>query len=139
MIKNWPYIAVVALLALVLPVLPLHADNEKALKALMKRKLEDSQKVLEGLATNDFDKVAKHADDLIQVSKDVEWRVMKTREYEMYSNDFRRNAETLVRMAKAKNTDGIALAYVDLTLNCVKCHKHVREERRARLDVDDTH
>jgi hypothetical protein len=137
--KSWPYVAFATLLALVLPVMNLQADNEKTLKALMKRKLEDSQKVLEGLAINNYDEVAKSAADLIQVSKDVEWRVIKTPQYEMFSNDFRRNAETLVRMAKAKNTDGIALAYVDLTLNCVKCHKYVREVRMARLDTDDTH
>jgi hypothetical protein len=137
--KSWPYVAFATLLALVLPVMNLQADNEKTLKALMKRKLEDSQKVLEGLAINNYDEVAKSAADLIQVSKDVEWRVIKTAQYEMFSNDFRRNAETLVRMAKAKNTDGIALAYVDLTLNCVKCHKYVREVRMARLDTDDTH
>ncbi len=30
---------------------------------------------------------------------------------------------------KAKNLDGVALSYGDMTLVCVKCHRHVREQR----------
>jgi hypothetical protein len=107
----------------------------KELSELMKRKLENSQKVLEGVAMNDFEKISKHADELIFISKQAEWKVLKTPEYELYSNDFRRNAADLVQKAKDKNLDGAALAYVDLTLTCVKCHKHVRETRKVRLDL----
>ncbi len=64
----------------------------KELSDLMRRKLENSQKVLEGVAMNDFDKISKHADELISISKQAEWKVLKTPEYEVYSNQFRRNA-----------------------------------------------
>ena len=107
----------------------------KELGDLMKRKLQNSQKVLEGIAMNDFDKISKHADELIFISKQAEWKVLKTPEYEVYSTQFRRNAADLAEKAKDQNLDGAALAYVDLTLTCVKCHKHVRETRQARLDV----
>ena len=110
----------------------------KELSDLMKRKLENSQKVLEGVAMNDFDKISKHADELIFISKQAEWKVLKTPEYEVYSNQFRRNAADLVQKAQDKNLDGAALAYVDLTLTCVKCHKHVRETRRVRLDLSNS-
>ena len=103
-------------------------------KELMQQKLRHSQKVLEAIATNDFDSLAKHADELILLSKEAEWKVIKTPRYETYSNDFRRNAEALIQSAKEKNLDAAALAYVDLTLNCVKCHKHVREVRMTRQD-----
>lgn len=104
-------------------------------KELMQQKLKHSQKILEAIAVNDFDGLAKHADELIILSKEAEWKVLKTQRYESYSNDFRRNAEALVQSAKEKNVDAAALAYVDLTLNCVKCHKHVREVRMTRGDV----
>jgi hypothetical protein len=107
----------------------------KELGNLMKRKLENSQKILEGIAINDFDKISKHADELIFISKQTEWKILKTAEYDVYSNQFRRNATELVDKAKEKNLDGAALAYVDLTLTCVKCHKHVRETRRTGLDL----
>ena len=33
-------------------------------------------------------------------------------------------------IAKAKNIDGATLAYVQLTVNCVNCHKYVRESTK---------
>lgn len=132
--RNLPFILTVVALALGIPLMCGHADEPDAVKALMKRKLENAQKVLEGVALNDFEKISKHADDLIAISKAADWKVLKSAQYDLYSNEFRRNAETLVQQAKAKSTDGTALAYVELTLTCVKCHKHVREVRMTRLD-----
>ena len=108
--------------------------SDKELSELMKRKLTNAQKVLEGIAVNDFDKISTHAEELIMISKQAEWKVMKTPQYDMFSNDFRRSATELVEKAKQKNLDGAALSYVDLTLTCVKCHKYVRDTRMTRLD-----
>jgi uncharacterized protein (TIGR01244 family) len=55
----------------------------------------------------------------------------------VYSEDFRRNAERAASGARAKNIDGVALAYVQMTMNCVNCHKHVREVRMTRRDVPE--
>jgi len=132
--KNLNYLLATLMLAATLPMLAGHADEPKKVDQLMRKKLQHSQKALEGIAMNDFDLIAKNAEELIQVSKAAEWRVLKTPQYEVYSNDFKRNAEAMVVAAKAKNIDGATLAYVDLTLNCVKCHKHVREVRMGRLD-----
>ena len=38
----------------------------------------------------------------------------------------RRIAEKLEKSAKDKRLDGATLAYVDMTLSCVECHKYVR-------------
>jgi hypothetical protein len=105
--------------------------DEKKPNTLMRRKLEQSQKVLEGVAVQDFKMIAEHAEELIELSKLAEWKVLKTPRYELHSNEFRRIAETLVESARKKNIDAATLAYVDLTLTCVKCHKHVREEQRT--------
>jgi hypothetical protein len=107
--------------------------NQKA-DDLMKRKLEHAQKVLEGIALNDFDRITKHAEELIVISHEAEWKAIKLPDYELYSGEFRRSAQTLVKNATAKNLDGAALAYVELTMSCVKCHKHVREVRMTRRD-----
>jgi len=146
--KSWNLVLVmlaviVTLIALVIgmPGLVAHGDEPqqepqrldrgiaKELSDLMRRKLDNSQKVLEGIALSDFDMIAKHAEALIAVSKQAQWRVLRTPDYDLYSNDLRRNAEALIHQSKEKNLDGAALAYVDLTLTCVKCHKHVREAR----------
>jgi hypothetical protein len=103
---------------------------------LMQKKLKCSQNVLEGVALNDFDKIADNADQLITISQKAEWVVVKTPQYELFSNQFRRSAEGLIKNAKAKNLDGAALDYVDMTMTCVKCHKYVRETRGVRRDND---
>src|SRR5260370_3875214 len=73
--------------------------KEADVKELMQHKLKHSQKILEAIATNDFDNLSKHADELIILSKEAEWKVIKTPRYETYSNDFRRNAKALVQSA----------------------------------------
>lgn len=108
--------------------------QDKKVRELMARKLDHSQKVLEGIALNDFDKITRNADELISISKTTEWKVLKTPEFELYSNDFRRSAAAMIDHSKNKNLDGAALAYVEMTLTCVKCHKHVREVRMARQE-----
>src|SRR5262245_44463984 len=119
------------------PILSGHGDEPKKdekLHDLMQRKLAASQKVLEGMALNDFGKVSKQADELIDISKQAEWRVLKTPQYELHANDFRRIAENLGKSARDKNIDGVALNYVELTLTCVKCHKYVREQGRTGFE-----
>jgi hypothetical protein len=111
-------------------------DKPSKTAELMRKKLKCSQGVLEGVALNQFDKIADNADELITISQKAEWVVVKTPQYELFSNQFRRSAESLVKNAKAKNLDGAALDYVDLTMTCVKCHKYVRETRGTRRDDD---
>src|SRR5439155_24274065 len=102
-------------------------DSDNKTKKLMRRKLEHAQKVLEGIALNDFKEITKHGEELMQISKDAEWQAIKTPRYEVHRNEFRRAVDTLLERAKEKNLDGAALSYVDLTLSCVKCHKYVRD------------
>ena len=101
---------------------------------LMMRKLQESQKVLAGIALNDFDMKNKHATELLLISKTAEWRVLKTPEYELLSNSFQRSASDMIKQAKEKNLDAAALSYVEMTLTCVKCHKHVRDERKTAFE-----
>jgi hypothetical protein len=130
------YALVVLALLLGIPTLSGHGQEKADDKppGLMQRKLIHSQKVLEGVALNDFDKIAKGAEELILISKQTEWKVMKTPQYEVHSNEFRRIADEMVKGAKDKNLDAAALKYVELTLTCVKCHKYVREVRMTSLD-----
>lgn len=100
---------------------------------LMADKLKNAQSLLEGLTTNDYDKIQKSAEELIRISKAAEWTVYKTPQYEVQTNNFRRAAETIIQKAKAKNLDGATLAYVDMTVTCVRCHQHCREVRDTRF------
>jgi hypothetical protein len=101
---------------------------------LMAEKLQNSQKILEGIATAKFDKIEKHANELIRISKTAEWLAAANKKprYELFSNEFQRSAEELAKKAKAKNIDGVTLAYFDLTKACVRCHQYMREIQDAR-------
>src|SRR5258708_2429262 len=103
------------------------------LNQLMIDKLQNSQKLLEGIALGKFDKIEKHANELVRISKTAEWLAQKKPRYEHYSNEFQQAAEEIAKKAKAKNIDGVTLAYFDLTKSCVRCHQHMREVRDARL------
>jgi hypothetical protein len=97
---------------------------------LMVLKLKESQSLLEGLALNDFTKVEKSAAELLRISKEAQFRkALSTAKYEYHANAFQRAAETVIEKAKAKNIDGATLAYLDMTMTCVRCHQHTREER----------
>ncbi|HLW67298.1 MAG TPA: hypothetical protein VKS79_18430 [Gemmataceae bacterium] len=108
--------------------------DENPSAALMKKKLAASQKLLEGLANNDFAMIKENADTLHDISREASFKALKTPRYELYADEFQQTAEKLAKAAKDKNLDAAALAYVDLTLNCVKCHQHVREVRMTKGD-----
>jgi hypothetical protein len=110
-------------------------DPQKV-RELMRRKLEHSQRVLEAITMNDFEKLAKNAEGLLEVSKQVEFKVVPTEQYELYRDEFRRNAEAMAKQAKEKNPDAASLTYLEMTLNCFHCHRYVRDVGQARLDPD---
>ena len=96
---------------------------------VMQRKLTHAQTVLEGLALEDFDKIRAGSDGLIECYKDASWRINDTDKYLLFGNDFLRRVENLQTAANDKKIDAAALAYVDLTLTCVKCHQYLRDTR----------
>lgn len=102
------------------------ADPKKP--TVMQRKLAHAQKLLESLAVEDYDKIAKSTEELQFCARDASWRVLKTPKYETFSNDFIRQLDNIQQAAKKKNLDAAALGYVEMTLTCVKCHKYIRDE-----------
>ena len=131
--KRASYLLTLLILLAGVPLVSGHSAEPKKVSDIMKQKLKHAQAVLDGLATNDFTKISKSADELLLLMKEAEWKVLRTPDYGNYSNEFRRNLQGLRRGAKEKNLDACALSYVELTLTCVKCHKHVREVRMGEL------
>lgn len=95
--------------------------------AFMRAKLDHSTHVLESLAIEDYEMMAKAAQDLALASQASSWQVLQTEEYARQSGDFRRACISLRDAAKAKNLDAAALAWMDVTLKCVQCHRYVRD------------
>jgi hypothetical protein len=97
--------------------------------ALMKSKLVASQKVLEGIATEDFALIQRSATLLYGYSQTAEWAGQQPPEYNRFTTDFRRQASALVQAGRDKNVDRATVAYFQLTVSCVNCHKFLREHR----------
>ncbi len=100
----------------------------------MRAKLEHSKKVLEGLTMEDFSAIVKNSQAMSLLVEDAAWQVLQTREYAQRSAEFRRTADRLTEAGRKKNLDGAALAYVELTMQCVDCHKYVRSEKPPNLE-----
>ncbi|MGD0043067.1 MAG: hypothetical protein ABSE84_22125 [Isosphaeraceae bacterium] len=95
----------------------------------MRRKLEFSKNVLEGLSLEQYPMIEKNAKALKVLSQAAEWEVPmipNATDYVALTSEFQRNTDDLVKAAKQGNIDGATLAYVKLTMNCVQCHKYVR-------------
>ena len=128
--NRWIYI-LVALIFLAVLVAMGRTEPPNNVRDFMRAKLSHSQKVLEGLTTEDFDLIAKNSQAMSLLSQATNWQVLQTQDYLQQSQDFRRTADALTEAARKKNLDGAALAYVELTMKCINCHKYVRGMRMA--------
>ena len=106
-----------------------------AIRSIMKVKLKHAQKVLEGLALEDYKQIQQSAKTLEVLSRAAEWKVHKSAEYLKFSGEFRQIAVNMQKHAKEKNLDGATLDYLQMTMTCVACHKHVRDIVIAQGDV----
>lgn len=107
---------------------PAVTAQKSPLSQFMQVKLGYAQSFLDGLVTEDFDKITASAESLAELSHSERWRVSNDAVYRQYSNEFERTVKQALKSAKARNLDGAALAYVQLTMSCVECHKFVRNE-----------
>jgi cytochrome c556 len=108
------------------------ARGEDDLAAFMKVKLRHAEKVLEGLATEDYELIVKNSQAISLLCEDEMWAVLQTPEYRERSREFRRSVDAITEAARSKNLEAAALSYVDSTMKCVSCHKYVRKTRSAR-------
>jgi cytochrome c556 len=97
----------------------------------MRAKLANSQSVLEGLVTEDFDLIQNGAEKMVVMTKGAQWKVGAGEEYTADTVRFVDAARDLIQNAKTKNIDGATLSYLQLTMRCVECHKHVRSVKTA--------
>ena len=95
-------------------------------KNVMQLKLAYAQGALEAIATESYSTLATNAQRLGALSRQVSWRLRHTVEYERLTADFRRQTEALAKAAKDRNVDAATVAYFQLTVSCVNCHKHLR-------------
>lgn len=102
------------------------APKKTALKLFMRKKLEASQKILEGLTVEDYDLIRDGAKQLKGISAATEFVVSRDQLYIQHADDFRRIVDRLEKMGKERRLDASALAYMDMTMSCIECHRFSR-------------
>jgi hypothetical protein len=107
---------------------PAAASKKTPLSQFMQVKLSYAQSMLDGLVTEDFDKILRSAESLGELSQSEQWRVSNDAVFRQYSSEFERTVKQAMKAGKTRSLDSAALAYVQLTMSCVECHKFVRNE-----------
>ena len=123
------------LLALVaVPVAGLRAEDasDEDSSYWMKKKLEHSQKIFAALSQADFESMeasARMLGKLNQIEKFVRGRDSA---YRAQLDIFRFAVEEVRKEAETKDIDGATLAFHQMTLSCVNCHKLLRAEIQTK-------
>jgi cytochrome c556 len=98
-------------------------------ESLMKAKAGYAHRLLDAVVKGDLETARGQAFRLKAVAETADWNVMSTPDYARETEEFVRATDRLLRAAETRNLDAVALAYVQVTLSCVRCHRYVRSHR----------
>lgn len=99
---------------------------DQSLKAFMRKKLDASSQILEGLTIEDSEMIQTGAKALTELSKAERWQILTDADYRDFSRDFRNNARRVAEAAEAGNFDKAALEWFGTMKTCIDCHQHIR-------------
>jgi len=101
---------------------------EKPMSFWMAQKIDLSKKILESLTKQDFAALETDANQLRTLGK-IEGFVRRQDEaYRRYQQQFDSALLDVANQARARNVEGAALAFNQLTTSCVVCHKRLRQQ-----------
>jgi hypothetical protein len=102
--------------------------KHKLIAPIMEKKLRYTHELITSLATEDFARMADDARELRLIGETALMKVSPNLEYTKYSAEFSSIVDELGQRAKAHDLNGATLSYIRLTMNCVECHKYVRDK-----------
>lgn len=106
-------------------------EKAKELSAIMRKKLDASSQILEGLCIENADMIVAGANTLGEtMGKRELLEVFRDAEYREHNREFREITRRLADAAKAKNFDQATLRWVDGVLSCIECHNHTRNAKK---------
>lgn len=108
---------------------PLNASDQSS--DVMKDKLRFTHQLLTSLAREDFSTLEKNAQNLNRIAR-KQWMANPAPEYRAQLQVFWTTLEGIESAAHHKDIEEATLAYMQMTLSCVKCHKVIRRERRRQ-------
>lgn len=116
---------------------PAEEKPERKPDVWMQKKLKFSQQILAGIAAGDFDQIAKSGDTLKGMDKIESFIRARTPRYRTQLQLFQDANDEIIRQAEAENLEGVTLAFNQLTISCVNCHKHLREQEKEQQKKAD--
>jgi len=97
----------------------------------MEKKMEYSQKILRALASGDFETIETSAEQLRLLSRVEGFVRRQNPEYQVQLEMFGRHCRQLERKSRDQDLSGVTLAFHQLTVSCVECHRSIREGNDA--------
>lgn len=94
----------------------------------MKHKLVASQKILEGMTRADYEMIEKYATGMQVMGYLEAWVRADRPEYKAQLHTFEHANAAIALAARDRNLDGVTIAYTQLTISCVQCHKVIRDK-----------
>jgi cytochrome c556 len=101
-------------------------QGHKPVSFWMEKKLQYTQDILRGLVTGDLDDVAEKAEQMRLLAKVEGWIRSRKPGYRAQMQAFEFANAEILRHAQADNVDGATIAFQQLTISCVSCHKMLR-------------
>ena len=95
--------------------------------ALMRAKLASSQKILEGLMTQDFGLIEDGGRQLAKICEATQWHAKEDQVYAHYRDELRRASQKLVQLAEDEDQDGATYTYMHSITTCTSCHDYCRD------------
>ncbi len=112
-------------------------NKGKGVDVFMREKLVAAKMVVEGLTMEDFDLMRKGAEKMIVMSHAADWQVLQGPVYIQDSADFRSAAKQIVESCDELSLEGAMMGYLEVSLSCVRCHKHIRKAKFAFAEPAD--
>lgn len=132
-------LAVLALVTLgIAPAYPAAGQKEKdppprlpTEKEIMAVKLKHAEVLVRAVTLEDYKQIEQTATALEKISRASEFlNAHRIEEYQFQAVVFQRAAARMAANAKDKNSDGVMLAYLDLSKTCMACHQTFRTRKR---------
>ncbi len=105
-------------------------EDEAPHTVWMRKKLDYTQEILAGIAVADYDRIATNASAMRALGRVEAFVRGRTPGYRNQMQIFEDATDELLRQAEKENVDGAALAFTQLTISCVNCHKQLRQAER---------
>ena len=140
--KRALYFLVVATFAVSTGVLILRAEEADGTRPgntaiFMRAKLVSSQRVMEGLVTENSALIRRGALEMKNMSEHAEWPRSRDEVYEHYSESFRRQCNKLADLAKKQDQVAAHFTFLNITTTCIDCHNYVRGSFRVARDASN--